>query len=367
MSAKCSSLSRFWRGSDTIRPRGIEGLEHRLLKSVESEHDAQRDITVLICSDAPLESEANASIRVSIRDGWVDHLSETRVFSTRLDSVMVAIDMIRPDLVLCIGSYLPETAYFGEATRAAHAAGAVAAFWATEDPYEKDASYRIEHGFDAIFTCDRWTRRFYDHPRVFHLPLAGCPHRHHVPICEDAERPIDMLFCGVAFANRREIIAQLMPALEGLRIAIIGPGWGGQDRGASGAGFSEQRVDKRRLIGLYAQSKIVLNLGRSLNFENARYQIAPSTPGPRTFEAAMAGALQFFHEDTLEIRDYFEEDEIPGFSGSLDFRRLLDRFLPAGDLRARTSRRAQQRALAEHSYARRAQRMADILFREGLL
>ena len=333
-----------------------------MLKSVEVRRNAQHDITVLICSDAPLESEANASIRGSIRDGWVDHLSATRVYSARLDSAISAIETMHPDLVLCVGSYLPETAYFGEATRAAREAGAVTAFWATEDPYEKDASYRIEQGFDAIFTCDRWTQRFYDHPRVFHLPLAGCPRRHHVPIRDDAERPIDMLFCGVAFANRCDIMTQLMPALKGLRISVIGPGWG-----AWGAGFSEQRIDKSRLIELYTQSKIILNLGRSLTFENSRYQIAPSTPGPRTFETAMAGALQFFHEDTLEIRDYFEEDEIPGFSGSLDFRRLLDRFLPARELRTRTAMRAQQRALSEHSYASRAQRMVDILFREGLL
>ncbi len=332
-----------------------------MLDSVEGKQTAQRDITVLICSDAPLESEANASIRSSIHDGWVDHLSAERVFAARLDSAVAAIETMRPDLVLCVGSYLPETAYFGEATRAAREARAAVVFWATEDPYEKDASYRIEHGFDAIFTCDRWTQRFYDHPRVFHLPLAGCPHRHHIPIRKDIERPIDMLFCGVAFANRRDIMTRLMPALKGLRISIMGPGWN------VGTGFSEQRVDKSRLIELYGQSKIVLNLGRSLSFENSRYQIAPSTPGPRTFEAAMAGALQFFHEDTLEIRDYFEEDEIPGFSGSLDFRHLLDRFLPAEDLRRHTAGRAQQRALSEHSYAMRARRMLDILSREGLL
>ncbi len=319
------------------------------------------DLKVLICGDAPLESEANASIRGSIRDGWVEYLSPQRVSSAGLDSAAAAIETIRPDLLLCVGSYLPEAAYFGEASRLARAAGAVCAFWATEDPYEKDASYRIEAQFDAIFTCDRWTRRFYDHPRVFHLPLAGCPRRHHVPIDHDAVRPIDVLFCGVAFANRREIIAGLMPELRGLKVSVIGPGWGGA------AGFSDRRIDKARLIELYACSKIVLNLGRSLSFENARYQIAASSPGPRTFEAAMAGGMQLFHEDTPEIRDYFDEDEIPGFSGAHEFRRLLDRFLQADALRLDTATRAQRRALAEHSYAQRARHLVDTLVGEGLL
>ena len=319
------------------------------------------DFSVLICGDAPLESKANASIRGSIRDGWLDALSPSRVFAASLASAASAIETLRPDLLLCVGSYLPETAYFGEAARAAREAGAVAVFWATEDPYEKDASYRIEPHFDAIFTCDRWTRRFYDHPRVFHLPLAGCPRRHHVAIDDAAERPIDLLFCGVAFANRQEIVTRLMPAFSGMRLCVIGPGWGGR-----GAGFSDQRVEKTQLIELYAQSKIVLNLGRSLDFENARYRIAPSTPGPRTFEAAMAGTLQLFHEDTLEIRDYFEEDEVPGFSSLHDFIPLRDRFLAMEPRRA-TAARAQRRALAEHTYAARARQMIETLSREGLL
>ncbi len=331
------------------------------MQDASSARAAPHDLKVLICGEAPLESQANASIRSSIRDGWIEYLSAPRVSCASLDGAAAAIAAIRPDLLLCVGSYLPEAAYFGEASRIARAAGAVCAFWATEDPYEKDASYRIERHFDAIFTCDRWTRRFYDHSRVFHLPLAGCPRRHHVAIECDAARPVDVLFCGVAFANRREIIAALMPALRGLKLSVIGPGWGGE------AGFSEQRVDKARLIELYARSKIVLNLGRSLNFENARYQIAASTPGPRTFEAAMAGGMQLFHEDSPEIRDYFEEDEVPGFSGALEFQRLLDRFVQADALRTETAARAQRRALADHSYARRARQLVETLVGEGLL
>ena len=318
---------------------------------------------VLICGDAPLESEANAQVRGAIRDGWIDYLSERQVCTTSLGSVAPAIAAMRPNLVLCVGSYLPETAYFGELARACRGTGAVSAFWATEDPYEKDASYRIEPHFDAIFTCDRATQRFYDHPRVFHLPLAGCARRHFLRVPEiPSAQPIDVLFCGVAFANRREILAALMPSLAGLRVSVIGPGWDGL-----GAGFSDQRIEKRRLIELYGQSKIVLNLGRSLNLENSRYQIAASTPGPRTFEAAMAGGLQFFHEDTLEIRDYFEDDEIPGFSGALDFRRLLHQFRGAPELGRATARRAQQRALAEHSYESRAGTLLGYLRGEGLL
>jgi len=342
-----------------------------------STHDAQcrtdtdpaatRDaMTVLICGDAPLESDANAEIRGAIGDGWRAVLAPRgRLLTTSLETAASAIDLIRPDLVLCSGSYLPPTAYFGEMAEAARRSGACTAFWATEDPYEKDASYRIEAHFDAIFTCDHWTRRFYDHPRVFHLPLAASPEQHFAAIDPAAERPVDVLFCGVAFANRRQIVDRLLPLLAGLRVAFIGPGWG--SFGGETPGFSDQRVGKSRLIELYTQSKIVLNLGRSLNFENARHQIAASTPGPRTFEAAMAGALQFFHEDTPEIRDYFTEDEVPGFSSPHEFRRQLQRFLPDPAARLGAAKRAQARALADHSYAHRARSLVSTLGHEGLL
>ena len=335
---------------------------HRRGRATQQNPDGRDKPTILICGDAPLESEANASIRGSIQDGWIDYLSASQVHSVSLASAMAAIDILRPDLVLCIGSYLPDTAYFGEAARAARAIGAAIVFWATEDPYEKDASYRIEPHFDAIFSCDRWTCRFYDHPRVYHLPLAGCPTRHYVPVDAEADRPIDVMFCGVAFANRRDIMARLRPHFAGLRISVMGPGWGG-----FGTGFSDQRVSKANLIELYSQSKIALNLGRSLSFENHRYQITPSTPGPRTFEAAMAGALQFFHEETREIREYFAADEVPGFSAAADFADIRDRYLASDHLRTQTAMRAQTRALQQHSYAHRANQMVTTLRTGGLL
>ena len=318
--------------------------------------------SVLICDDAPLESDANASIRTYIRRGWIETVGAARVARGSLSAATGAFDMLKPSMVLCVGSYLPETAYFGEIARAARAASVPMVFWATEDPYEKDASYRIEPFFDAIFTCDRGTCQYYDHPLVFHLPLAGSPAHHHAAVRRKAVRPIDVLFCGVSFANRREIISGLRPYLADLQVAIVGPGWGGL-----GAGCSDRRVSGPQLVQLYGQSKIVLNLGRSLGFENNRYTIAASTPGPRTFEAAMAGGLQFFHEDTLEIRRYFDEAQIPGFTAPADFAVLRERYLGSDTLRFEATLSAQRRALAQHSYAHRAREMIATLRTHGLL
>lgn len=317
---------------------------------------------ILICSAGRYESQANEQVRTAIMDGWAELVGAANVVSASLPGASAAIALFQPHLVMAIGSYLPESTYYGEVARDARAAGAVPVFWATEDPYEQDANYRITRDFSAVFSCDGWGVNFYDHPCARHLPLAGCRLRNYVPYDPAAERPIDVMFCGVAFSSRKELVSDLLPSLAGLRLQFIGPGWG-----QFGAGFSDRRIDKSELIQMYSAAKIVLNLGRSLHFENQRYQITPSTPGPRTFEAALAGAVQFFHEDTYEIRDYFTPQEVPCFSTVADFQALLRQHLSDGATRDATAMAAQRRALAEHTYAHRAQRMTDVLQAESLL
>lgn len=315
----------------------------------------------LICSGGRYESQANAQVRNSIMDGWIEYLGEENVYSANISGAAAVVAEVNPDIVLGIGSYLPESTYFGEVSREARRHGKVTVFWATEDPYEQDANYRIAHDFDVVFSCDHWGVNFYSHPRAYHLPLAGCRARHYAPITADRPKTIDVMFCGVAFTSRQEIVEDIRAHLAGLNLAFIGPGWG-----KFGHGFSDRRIEKAQLIELYQRSKIVLNLGRSLHFENRRYMITPSSPGPRTFEAALAGAVQFFHEDTYEIRRYFKPDEVPSFSNPREFAALLAAYLNDDEKSLQTAGRAQKRALAEHTYAHRAKHVIDTLKTQGL-
>jgi spore maturation protein CgeB len=319
-------------------------------------------LKVLICSSGRHESQANAQVRTTIMNGWAELVGADNVVSANIAGISATIAGFRPSIVMGIGSYLPESTYFGELAREARQAGAVTAFWATEDPYEQDACYRIVHDFDAIFSCDRWGTNFYPHPRTRHLPLAGCRQLHFHPYDPAAERPVDVMFCGVAFSSRKELVTQLLPSLTGLQLQFIGPGWG-----QFGPGFSDRRIDKAELIRLYRSAKIVLNMGRSLHFENRRYMIAPSSPGPRTYETALAGAVQLFHEDTFEMRRYFTREEVPTFSTPREFDALLGRFLADADARSDAALAAQRRAVGEHTYAHRAQQVIDTLRAEALL
>ncbi len=301
-------------------------------------------------------------VRTAIMDGWVGLIGADNVAATSLTGAVATIEGFKPTIVMGIGSYLPESTYFGEIAGAARRGGAVPVFWATEDPYEQDAAYRITHDFDVLFSCDRWGVNFHEHPCAVHLPLAGCGIQHYVAFDPDAPRPVDVMFCGVAFTSRKELVSDLLPALSGLQLRFIGPGWG-----EFGAGFSDRRIDKSELISLYAGSKIVLNLGRSLHFENRRHMIAPSSPGPRTFEAALAGVVQLFHEDTFEIRRYFTPHEMPTFSNPKEFQALLSAYLNDASARASSAVAAQTRALADHTYTNRARRVVDVLGAQGLL
>lgn len=317
---------------------------------------------VLVCSGGRYESQANAQIRESIMDGWGECFGEESVTAVHISAAAASIKILKPTIVFAIGSYLPESTYFGEVCREAKKIGAVTVFWATEDPYEQDANYRIADDFDVVFSCDRWGHNFYQRDLVFHLPLAASPSLHYMPIEENVEKTIDVLFCGVAFTSRKDIVRNLLPVLRNLNIKIVGPGWG-----ELGIGFSDARIEKSQLVELYRRSKLVLNLGRSLHFENKRFVIAPSTPGPRTFEAALAGAFQVFHEDTHELRRYYNADEIPVFSNRIDFERLVEKYIGDDEARLAMSRKAQARTMEQHLYKHRIQQALSVLQAEGFL
>lgn len=317
---------------------------------------------VMVCSGGRYESQANAQIREAIISGWESVFGEGNVISTNIAGAAAAIEYIKPKIVFSIGSYLPESTYFGEVCHRAKKFGAITIFWATEDPYEQDANYRIIDDFDVIFSCDRWGTNFYNHQHTHFLPLAACEKLHYRPIDEAIEKTVDVMFCGVAFGSRKDVMRSIKPALTNLKVKIIGPGWG-----EFGIGFSDARIEKDQLIELYQRSKIVLNLGRSLHFENKRYMIMPSNPGPRTFEASAAGAMQLFHEDNYAIHDFYERDEVPVFSTRYDFQQQLDKYLNDPDLLLETAKKAQARTLRDHLYNNRIQTVMEILKNDGFL
>jgi spore maturation protein CgeB len=245
---------------------------------------------------------------------------------------------------------MPDASGFAQLRHACDQAGATLAFWLHDDPYEFDFRYKVLDVADFIFSNDKWATLHYEHPRVAHLPMAASRRAHWRPVRTD--KSLDVFFCGVAFENRKRLAADLARVLVRQRTRFLGDGWPlGQ------LPFAEnRRLNNAELADHYADAFVTLNMGRDLDLANRHYQLCPSTPGPRTFEAAMAGATQMFFVESLEIADYFAPDrEIVLFDSVREFELCLTELLAAPEQATAIGAAAQQRALAEHCYTHRAQ------------
>jgi spore maturation protein CgeB len=215
---------------------------------------------------------------------------------------------------------------------------------------------------DHIFSNDRWASAHYHRENVWHLPVAAGP-TYHKPINQSSEGTMlrDVFFCGVGFSNRTRLLQDLSGALSKVHTEVFGDEWDLKDLPF----VQNHRIPNDQLREYYSSSRIVLNIGRDFSYANRKYQLVPSTPGPRTFEAAMAGACQMMFVDSLEIMDYFSIDsEIVLFDGPGDFENKLTDLLNNSEKRNRIGAAARERCLKDHTYAARAR---EILSRIGLV
>ncbi len=311
------------------------------------------DLKVLVSAALPRHLDHNAYLQSYIVSGFQTVLGNAQVSRATYELSPQRILVTRPDLVLVAGSCRSEECEFVSLRRACDRAGTLFAFWLMEDPYEFDSVHKITDLADHLFSNDRWSTLHYDRPNVWHLPLAACPSQ--APPTANglsAKRDgADVFFCGVGFPNRVGVLDDLTPVLKKYRTEIYGDEWD-----TTRFPFARnQRIPHEELASYYARSNTVLNLGRSHFYANQRYRLPPSTPGPRTFEAAMAGACQMMYVESLEILDYFVAgQEVLLFNDPPEFERLLVRTLEDPVWRQGIMKAAQARALRDHTYAERA-------------
>ena len=314
---------------------------------------------VLICGAFPDQLNSNLAIKHAIADGFREKLGAERVHECPFETAALTVGRLRPDFVLLVGSCLQDFIRYKPVRAACDAADARLVFWLHDDPYELDYSFRAAEVADVIFTNDAWSARHYEHPRVYHLPLAADPKVDLRPFNEN--RYIDLFFCGVAFGNRIDFMRDLHPYLTPKhRVSIHGERWP-EDLPYC----RNQRLDAKGFADLCSVSLATLNIGRHFDLANNRYQLPATTPGPRTFQTAMAGTVQLFFLESLEIFDYFEpEKEILVFDQPKEIVPLLDRLASDPAYTRKIAEAAQRRALAEHTYAHRAEeilrRLAEI-------
>jgi spore maturation protein CgeB len=311
-------------------------------------------IKVLITGASPDRINTNATLRSYVYAGFASVIGGEQVANCPLETSVEFVSRFRPDLIVCFGSCMPDESEYGPLRDICDRTGTVIAFWLHDDPYEFDYSFKAEEVADWIFSNDRWSTLHYQHPKVYHLPMAACPNTHRRTWTATKEN--DVFFCGVGFSNRTLLVRDLEKKLESVRTCIMGTEW------PEDMLFTKnERLSNTKLSNAYATSWVTLNMGRNLHLANTRYQLAPSTPGPRTFEAAMAGTVQFYFAESFEITDYFQaESEIVLFNDVGDFTDQLDRLLDEPEWAESIAKSAQKRALKEHTYAHRSIELLNI-------
>jgi spore maturation protein CgeB len=298
----------------------------------------------------------NAGIRTYLYDAFVDLLSSHQVASCPLELAATSIEKLKPSLVIAVGSLASDTSDLRSVRRAADLSGSVVAFWLHDDPYEFDYAYKTELSADVVFSNDAWSVWHYRHPHVHHLPLAAAPSVHWRPFTAVEDRDLAVFFCGVAYPNRIDLLRRADDMLCRHAVAILGAGWPPGIRCAR-----NQRLSAAEMADHAQRARLTLNIGRELNIANLRYALPASTPGPRTFEVAQSGSAQLYFAAGLEIIEYFEpESEIILVDSVRDIEKALERAYDDPESIEFIARGAQQRALNEHSYRNRAQRMLAI-------
>lgn len=313
------------------------------------------NLKFLLASGSFKKLNTNHHLNNFVIEGLSSLIGSENVHYSEFENIIKKLDLIKPNFLLIFGSIMPDSSNFADIKSKCNKINCKLIFWLHDDPYEFDASKKINLIADFIFTNDKYTSNFYNRTNVYHLPLAASPTFHYRPLNET--KNVDIMFCGVAFSNRLRIIKDLHPILDKYKTIIKGDGWP-QDIKY----FQNKRIKSDDLVSLYSSSLVTLNMGRHLNLANEKYLLDASTPGPRTFEAAMAGTVQFFFVESLEITDYFKKDsEIIFFDSPKSFKSQFEKIFETRNLAMSIAKNAQNRALLDHTYAIRLNKMISLV------
>ena len=307
-------------------------------------------VTRLLVSSGTADAiNTNRRLRQRIHQGFLElglHSAEAP-----LEQVAALLEAQRPELLLITGSIADPAVDLAWLVQRARALGCQVAFWLHDDPYEFDLHWPLAELDCRLFSNEPHCLPYY--PPELHarsLALAASPLD--APIGpgvhdNDAAVEVDLGFCGAAFPQRVAVLRQLTAA--GLTLACWGEGWPDDLPGAV-----NRRLGPAGLRQLYRRCRWVLNLGRELPIANRRWQIASSTPGPRTFEAALLGAAQLYVGQSPRINHYYgPEQGVIAVRQVEEVQELVQRARREPSWRRRLGRAAASHTRRHHLYRHR--------------
>ncbi|HEV2573152.1 MAG TPA: glycosyltransferase [Beijerinckiaceae bacterium] len=289
-------------------------------------------------------------------------MAAAKIINVPLEFAAETIAQHKPQFAIGIGSVALTSASLAAVHRSCKDQDIPLIYWLHDDPYEIDYLSRATEAADWVFTNDRTTALFSNFNNLSHLPLAASIDHHFAKFVPFSERTTECFFCGYAYPNRQEVVYRLRHTLRSTNSYICGDGWPLDFDMAS-----NQRLTPEEMNYYYANSKLTLNIGRDFNLANGIAELAPSTPGPRTFEASAAGALQCIFLDSCEIEDMFElGKEMLTFNSADEFDELVQNIRTNPDIFNAIAQAAQERTRTHHTYDHRVVVILEQLARLNL-
>ncbi|MBN2141364.1 MAG: glycosyltransferase [Desulfovibrionaceae bacterium] len=192
---------------------------------------------------------------------------------------------------------------------------------------------------------------------VLYLPLAAQPDVHRPLDLTPAEARrfgSDLSFMGAGYPNRRLAFREL----TGFGLRIWGTEWEGDHVLWPLVQMAGARVSTEDCVRIFNATKVNLNLHSSVDPKQAVG--SGDFVNPRTFELAACGAFQLVDRREL-LAEAFDQDELATFGSIEELKDKIAYFLAHPDEREAFAHRARARALREHTYQARMDRLLEFV------
>jgi len=267
--------------------------------------------------------------------------------------IVGAVEAHEPDIVLALAQAPLAPAALEEIGRL----GAVRVMWFVED-YRVLTYWREVAGhYDYFFTIQEGechdALRAVSGAHLEYLPCAFDPEVHR-PLSltaeEQEEYGSDVAFVGAGYRNRRLAFRRFLD----LDFRVWGSDWGGAGDLARVIQRDGERMSTEESVRVFNAAKVNLNLHSSTYHDDLDPR--GDFVNPRTFELAGCGAFQVTDARTL-LPPLFDGGELAIASSMNEMRALTEHYLAHPEERIPMAGRARRRALAEHTYRQRLQRL----------
>lgn len=314
---------------------------------------------ILIIPTLPSGRNSNSNIPQFLEEGFSEAFPTKNIMRCPLELASTSVLNYKPSYVIAIGSVAIDSAEYRSLRRACNTLDTLLVFWLHDDPYEFDYSFKANRYADLILSNDQETVRYYNHNHVHFMPL-GTSKKSCFREVKTEIKNILSFFCGVGYPNRVDFFDKLDRIIDSqTRSKIIVSG----DKWPSHLKFCQNtRLTNKEFCDTANGSMSTINIGRQFNLANNKFDLVQSSPGPRTFDAAIAGTMQLYFLTENSIVDYYEPDsEIVLIDSVKDVANCFERILDEPSWAIKIASRAQKKTIDKHLYSHRAEKINKII------